>query len=75
MEGCRAHIEDSEDPVEIRLPIGNHIHVVPRMKKSKDFIPPTVFDDLLLHFRDSPTIDNTVGGRNRSVYCRSNSRR
>jgi len=45
------------------------------MKKSKDFVPPAVFDDLFLYFCHSPAIENMVGGRNRSVYCRSNSRR
>ena len=45
------------------------------MKKSNDFIPLAVFDDLPLYLRHSPTIENTVGGRNRSVHCRFNSRR
>ena len=45
------------------------------MNKSRDSVPPALFDDLLLHFRDSPAIENMIDGRNRSVYCRFNSRR
>ena len=44
------------------------------MDKSRYSIPPAPFDDLLLYFRDRPAIESMVGGRNRSVYYRVNSR-
>ena len=34
---------------------------------------PTLFDDLLLYFRDSPTIESAVGGGTRNVHRRFNS--
>ena len=45
------------------------------MKESKESVPPTLFDDLLLYFCDSTAIDNPVSGGVRSVHCRFNSRR
>ena len=38
-------------------------------------MPPALFDDLLLYFRDSPAIEGVVGGRSRNVYRWFNSRR
>jgi len=38
-------------------------------------MPPTLFDDLLLYLRDSPAMENTVGGGTRNVHRPSNSRR
>ena len=64
-KGHRTHVEDSKDPVEVRLPVGNRILVVPRVNKSSESMPPALLDDLVLYFRDSPAIENTVGGRTR----------
>ena len=47
-----------KDPVEIGLPTRNSILVVPRMKESRDSVPPAFFRDPPLYFRDSPTIEN-----------------
>jgi len=38
-------------------------------------MPPALFNDLLLYFRDSPAIKKMVGERDRSVWYRLNSRR
>jgi len=38
-------------------------------------MPPTLFDDLPLDFRDSPAIGSMVGGGTRNVHRRFNSRR
>ena len=64
-----------KDPAEVRLPTGNRILVIPRMKKSGDSVPPALLDDLRLYFHDSPAIENMVNGRTRNVNRRFNSRR
>ena len=64
-----------KDPVEIRLPSGNRIPITPRMKESRDSVPPTLFDDLVLYVRDSPAVNNVVSGRTQNVYSRFHSRR
>ena len=38
-------------------------------------MPLALFDDLLLHFRDSPTVENKIGERSRNAYHWFNSRR
>jgi len=53
-EGDRTHIEDDEDPVELGLPSGNYLLVIPRVKKSRGRIAPALLDDLILYFRDCP---------------------
>ena len=37
-------------------------------------MPPALFDDLFLYFRDSPAIKSMIGGRTQSVYRQSSSR-
>ena len=70
----RTHIENNEDPVEVRLPTGNRILVVPRMKESRDSMSPALFDNLILHFRDSPAADSIVSEKVRSAHWRFNPR-
>ena len=53
----RTHIEDNEDPVELRLPSGNRLLVIPRVKRSGDCIAPSLFDDPILYFRHGPAIE------------------
>ena len=38
-------------------------------------MPPGLFDELLVYFRDGPAIKNMAGGRARNVYRQPNSRR
>ena len=64
------HVEDMEDPIQLGLPTRNLILVVTRAKKSRDAAPPTLFDDILLYFRDGPVIDSATSGRTRDVYRR-----
>jgi len=56
-----------EDPAEVRLPTDNRLLVVPRMKKSRDFVTSTLLDDLLLYFCDSPAIGKAVS-RGPGIY-------
>ena len=44
------------------------------MKESRDTVPPALFDDLLLYFRDSPAIGNVVSERVPGVCRRLDSR-
>ena len=69
------HVEDLKDPIQVRLPTRNLILVVFRAKKSRDTAPPTLFDDLLLYFRDGPAIESVISGRTRDVYRRFDSHR
>jgi len=64
-----------KDPIEVRLPSRNRILVVPRVEKSGDSVPPTLFDDLPLDFRDSPAVENTIGRRIKNACRWYNSRR
>lgn len=52
---CRTYVEDVKDLVEVRLPTGDDIFVVFRMKAPGDFVPPALFHDVFLYFRDGPT--------------------
>ena len=69
------HVEDLKDPIQVRLPTRNLILVVPRAKESRDAAPLTLFDDLLLDFRDGPVIESKISGRTRDVYRWFDSRR
>ena len=51
-----------EDPVEVGLPSDNLFLVVSRTKKPRDRAAPTLFDDLLLYFCDSPANEGMIGG-------------
>ena len=62
----RTHIEDDEDSVELRVPNGNCLLIVPRVKKSGGRIAPALLDDLILYFRDGPGIESMMGRRTRS---------
>ena len=52
-----------KDPVEVRLPSGNHILVVSRVKKPRDTMPLALFDNLPLYLRNGPVIGSTIGRR------------
>ena len=69
------HIEDVEDPIEIRLPGGDRHCIGLRLEESRDRIPATPFHDLSLYIRNSPAIESTVNRRSRNVYWWFNSRR
>ena len=69
------HVEDMKDSIQIRLPTRNLILVAPRANKSRDPAPLTLFDDLLLYFRDGPVIESAISGRTRDVYRWFDSRR
>ena len=70
-----SHVEDPEEPVQIRLPGRNHFFVIPRMEESGNSMPLASLDDLVLDFCDSPAIGRMVGGRARIAYGRANLRR
>ena len=72
---CLTHVEDLKDPIQVRLPTRNLILVVPRVKKSGDAAPPTLFDDLILDFRDGTVIESAISGRTRDAYRWFDSRR
>ena len=52
----RTHIEDMEDPVEIRFPGGDSPRIILRVEESGDRIPPTPFHDAPLNLCNSPGI-------------------
>ena len=62
----KTHIEDDEDPIELRFPGGNGLFVIPGVKKSRDCIVSAPFDDLILYFRDGPIIESMVVRRIRN---------
>ena len=64
-----------KDPVEVRLPSRDRILVVPRVKESGDSVPPALFDEPPLYFRDSPAMKRMLSRRARDVYDKFNSRR
>jgi len=62
----RTYIEDNEDLVELGLPSGNGLLVIPRVEKSRGRIASALFDDLVLYFRDGPVVKGMVGRRTRN---------
>ena len=58
--GDRTHIEDDEDPVELGLPSGNSLLVVPCVKNSRGRIAFALFKDLVLYFCDGSAIESMV---------------
>jgi len=56
----RTHIEDNEDPVELGLPSGDGLLVIPRVENSRGRIAPALFDNLVLYFRDGPWIESVM---------------
>ena len=52
-----------KDPVEVRLPSGNRILVIPRTKESRDTVSLALFDNLPLYFRNSPVGGSMIIGR------------
>ena len=69
-ETCRTYIKDTKDSFEVRLPTDDFILIVPRMKIPRDPMPPALFNDLLLYFRDGPVLKNIVGRRTQSQQYR-----
>ena len=73
--GARStHVEDLKDPVEVGLPNCNSILVVPRVKHPRDFVPPALFGDLPLYFRDGPAVENAVSRGSRIMHHQFDSR-
>jgi len=52
-----------EDPVEVGLPGGDHLLVVLRVCESRQQIPPTFLDNLLLDSRYGSAIEDAVSER------------
>ena len=67
----RTHIEDNEDPVELRLPSGNRLLVIPRVKKSRDCTASALFGDFILYFRNGPAVEGMVSRRTRNYNIAS----
>ena len=59
--GHETHIEDNKDPIELRVPAGNHLFIIRRMPNSRHRIASTLLDDLILYFCDSSAIESAVG--------------
>ena len=60
------HVENNEDPVELGLPSGNGLLVIPRAEKSRDCVASALFDDLVLYFRDGPETKSMISRRTRN---------
>jgi hypothetical protein len=71
----RTHVEDMEDPIEIRLPRRNSVFVVPRAEESGGPAAPASFQDLRLDFCNGPAIQAVVSGWTGDVYRRFDLRR
>ena len=57
-----------EDPVEIQLPGGDRLLVILRVCKSRQQVPPTLFDDLLLDSCHSSAIEGMVSRVHFNTY-------
>ena len=51
-----AHVKNEKDPVELRPPVSDRVLVILCVDKSKGCISFTLFGDLPLNIRHSPTI-------------------
>ena len=49
-----------KDPIEVQLPTRDRFLVTLRMKNSRDYVPSTLFDNLLLDLRYGPVIEGVV---------------
>ena len=56
----RTHVENLKDPVEVGLPTGNCLFIIPRVKNSRDRIAPALSDGLLLYLRNGSAIKGVV---------------
>jgi hypothetical protein len=56
----QAYVEDVKDPVQLQLPTGDRLLVVPCMEKSRDHVPSALFDDLLLDLRHSSATKSAI---------------
>jgi hypothetical protein len=50
------HIKNVKDPVEVQSPGGNHVFIVLRMEKTRNWVTVALFDDTPLDLRYGPAI-------------------
>lgn len=68
------HVEDPEEPVQVRLPGRNHFFVTPRVKESGNSMALASLGGLVLNFCDSPAVGRMVGEGTRFAYGRTDLR-
>jgi len=61
----RTHLEDLKDLVEVQPPGSNHLFVVIPVEKSRDRIPFTPLDELLVNIYHGPVIEGTLADGSR----------
>lgn len=57
------YIEDMEDPVDVQFPGSNPFLVIFRVKKSKEWVSFTPFDNSPLDFQHSSAMKNVLSER------------
>ena len=66
VETDRTHVEDLEEPVQVRFPRRNRVLVTPGVDKSSEPVSFASFDNPPLYLCNGPTIPSTISGR--AVY-------
>ena len=65
--GGGTHIEDLKDLLQVQLPDGNCLSVFVRVEMSRDRIPFTPLDELLLNVCHNPAIERAISDGSRYV--------